>query len=162
MQTEKQKVIFRFVPKALERLFLIDWLIIRPTEIFLASCLQMDNAVEELRFKLFPSIAGQPFTSSTLSKALKRDSRLHLGHSFGIKEYRDLQTNFIRNHPDPRPPPLSSAQENMADSQRGHSSHTAATWYAREEGLPQGFTPSKLIGYERTSNWWNFLTGMSF
>lgn len=119
----------------------------------------MNDAVEELRFKLFPSTMDQPFTSSTLSKGLKRDSRLYLGHSFGIKEYRDIQTTFSRHHPDPRTPPASSNRENLADSQRGHSTHTAVTWYGLEEGLPQGISASKIMGYERVSNWWNHLTG---
>lgn len=153
-------MIFRFVPKTLQRLFFIDWLITRPTEIFLASYLQMHDTVEELRFKLFPSTTDQPFTSSTLSKGLKRDSHLYLGHAFGIKEYRDLQTAFSRHHPDPRPPPQSLVQEHLADAQRGHTSHTANTWYAREKGLPQGVSPSTITSYERASNWWHYITGM--
>ena len=159
-QTEKQKVIFRFVPKALERLFLFEWLVIRPTEIFLASHIGMHDAVEELRFKLFPSTTDQPFTSSTLSKALKRDTRKYLGHSFGIKEYRDFQTTFTRYHPDPHPPPPSATKDSVADSQRGHATATALTHYGTEEGLPQGIPPSKILGYEMASNWWNHITGM--
>jgi hypothetical protein len=157
-QTEKQKVIFRFVPKSLERLFLIEWLIIRPTEIFLASYLKMHEAVEELRFKLFPSTTDQPFTSGTLSKGLKRDTHLYLGHGFGIKEYRDFQVNFSRHHPDPRPRPSNQAE--VADAQRGHSSNTAVTWYGLDETLPQGVAPWKITGFEQASNWWNYITGM--
>lgn len=155
-------MIFRFVPKSLERLFLIEWLIIRPTEIFLASHLQIPDTVDELRFKLFPSTSDHPFTPSTLSKGLKRDSHLYLGHGFGIKEYRDFQTAFSRHHFDPRPPPRSHTQENLTDSQRGHSSHTANTWYALEKSLPQGISPSTITGYERTSNWWHYITGTVF
>lgn len=161
-QTEKQKVIFRFVPKALERLFLFEWLIIRPTEIFLASHMGMHDAVEELRFKLFPSTTNQPFTSSTLSKGLKRDTRIYLGHSFGIKEFRDFQTTFTRYLTDPRPPPPSTGMSNVADSQRGHGSIIALTRYGTEESLPQGISPSTILGFEMGLNWWNYITGTIF
>jgi hypothetical protein len=93
-KTEKWKVIFRFIPKVLERLFLVKWLIMCPTKMFLTSYLQMRAAVEELRFKLFPSTDDRPSTSSTLSKGLKRNTRLYLGHGFGIEEHRDSQTTF--------------------------------------------------------------------
>ena len=66
----------------------MEWLIIQPTEIYLASLLQMHDTVEELWFKCFPLTIDQPFTSSTLSRGLKQNSHLYLSHSVGIKEYQ--------------------------------------------------------------------------
>ena len=156
LQTEKNDVIYRFVPKDLERLYLIEWFIIRPTEIYLATALHLDSAVEELRFKLFPGVY-QPFTSSTLSKGLKRDTKTYLGSAIGIRQYRDIQSNFSSHHVDPNP---EQARGNTADRQQGHTSNTATMWYQRTPALPHGFCVAKMKSFQRNSRWWHHITGM--
>lgn len=150
-------MIYRFVPKDLERLYLIDLLIIRPTEIFLASALHKHAAVEELRFKLFPTVY-QPFTSSTLSSGLKRDTKAHLGSSIGIGKYRDIQSNFLDHHPDPNPGRKGNA---VASYQQGHTPNVDAQWYRRNPDLPQGVGQSPMLAYQRASHWWQHITGNS-
>ena len=138
--------------------YLIEWFLIRPTEIFLAAALGLDSAVEELRFKLFPSV-HQPFTSSTLSDGLKRDTKRYVGSPIGITKYRDIQSNFSTHHPDPLPP---SKGRNTADLQQGHTASMANQWYNRTQEVPHGFTPAILKDFQRASRWWQHITGKSF
>ena len=153
-QSEKKDVIYRFIPKDLERLYLIEWLIIRPTEIFLAAALGLDGAVEELRFKLFPGV-HQPFTSSTLSQGLKRDAKTYVGSAIGISKYRDIQSNFMEYHPNP----LSLAKNDTADRQQGHSSKTASQWYNRSQGIPHGSSVANITEFRNNSHWWQHISG---
>lgn len=154
-QTEKNNVIYRFVPKDLERLYLIDLLIIRPTEIFLASALHMQAAVEDLRFKLFPTV-NQPFIASTLSKGLKRDTKAHLGSPIGIGKYRDIQSNFMDHHPDPNPGHMGN---DIGSLQQGHTASLDTRWYKRSPDLPQGVGKGAMMRYQRASRWWQHITG---
>lgn len=151
-------MIYRFVPKDLERLYLIEWLLIRPTEIYLAAALRLDSAVEELRFKLFPGVY-QPFTSSTLSKGLKRDTGVYIGSGIGISKYRDIQSNFMEYHPDPNPPKMGNDTANL---QQGRTSAIASQWYNRTPSLPHGFNAGKLKRFQRSSRWWQHITGVWF
>ena len=69
-------MIHQVVPKDLERLYLIEWFIIWPTEIFLTVALHLDSTIEEPQFKLFPSVY-HPFTLGTLSKGLKHNTKTY-------------------------------------------------------------------------------------
>lgn len=113
--------------------------------------------MEELQFKLFPGVHHQ-FTSSTLSKALKRDTQAHIGSTIGIRSYRDIQSNFMEYHPDPHPVMIN----NTADLQQGHSSDIASQWYNRSEGMPHGTSVAKLKRFQRNSWWWQHISGMWF
>ena len=138
--------------------YLIEWFLIRPTEIFLAAALGFDSAVEELRFKLFPSV-HQPFTSSTLSDCLKRDTKRYVRSAIGITKYCDIQSNFSTHHPGPLPP---SKGRNTTDLQQGHTASMVNQWYNRTQEVPHGFTLAILKDFQRASRWWQHITGESF
>ena len=59
-------MIHQFVPKDLERLYLIEWFIIWPTEIFLTMTLHLDSAIEEPQFKLIPQCLSPIYTGNSL------------------------------------------------------------------------------------------------
>lgn len=144
------------MPESLEFFFLIEWFIIRPTEIVLAAALKMDQAVEELRFKLYPGVYRK-FESDTFAKILKRDTELYLGQEIGLADYRDIQTVAVRYHNDPDE--YKGMSLGIADLQRGHTSGTADGWYGTSSDLPQGIRMDKMKGFHRASCWWWHITG---
>ena len=83
---------------------------------------------------------------------------LHLGHKIGLADYRDIQSAFISHHKDPEEH-LVPIADNIADLQQGHSSNTALEHYGRVSGKPRGVHPDVVKGFNRTSRWWQHLTG---
>ena len=151
-------MIHQFVPKDLKRLYLIEWFIIWPTEIFLVAALHLDSAMEELQFKLFPSVYHL-FTSGTLSKGLKHNTKMYIGSSIGVSKYCDIQSNFMEHHQDPKPV---GKGNDTANRQQGHTPGNANSWYNRTLAIPHGFTVTGLRCFQRNSRWWQHLTGKSF
>ena len=122
-----------------------------------AEVLGLKSAVEELRFRLYPSVYHS-FDSEELSRSLKRDSTLHLGQSIGIADYRDLQSAFINKHRDPGRLPIFTP-DSAEDLQQGHSSSTAREYYALTPEDPHGTSNDTIKAYRRSSSWWQHITG---
>jgi hypothetical protein len=153
IQTEQRKSIHRFPPKSLYRVTLIEWFVIRPTEIIIASVLGLDSAVQELRFRLYPGVY-RTFTSNDLSDCLKRDTQLYTGQRIGIADFRDIQSTFINQHVDPNALPM-SVPDSAGDLQQGHSGSTAQVHYGKDRNLNM----VQVKGYRRASAWWQHITG---
>lgn len=140
---------------------MIDWFIIRPTEIILAGAVGLKaSTIEALRLQLYPELY-RPFNSDELSRSLKRDSELHIGQRFGLKEYRDLQSGFSSRHRDPNEIPAPK-QDCVADLQQGHSTTTARTHYAISNDKLQGIHEDTIKSFDRASVWWQHITGKQF
>lgn len=131
---------------------------VRPTEIYIASILGFKaDVIEELRFKLFPG-TYHPFNSEELSRCLQRDTQLHLGHSIGIADWRDIQTSFTNAHKDPNELPYLSP-DSINDIQRGHGSELARDHYGLQAGVLRGVFPDTILAFRRCSAWWQHITG---
>jgi hypothetical protein len=160
LQTERYSRIYRFIPKSLYRLCIIDWFVVRPVEIVFANALGKKSAVEELRFRLFPGVY-HPFTSEVFSKGLRNDSSEHVGQTIGLSEFRDLQSNIVDEHRDPEAVQV-KALENVSDLQQGHSTLTAQSFYLLRSDNPSDSTRDAITAYRRASSWWQHVTGIVF
>ena len=79
-----------FCSKTLKRVFLIEWLIIWPTEIYLASFLQMHDTVEELWFKLSLQLLINP---SHLAQSAEDSNRTLTTISVTVWESESIGTS---------------------------------------------------------------------
>lgn len=113
--------------------------------------------MEELRFRLFPEVYD-PFASDVLSKCLKRDTRLHLGHGIGLADYRDIQSALIHEFEDPEALPI-NPQDEAADLQQGHGSTIAKDYYGLRPDKPRGISKGTIKAFRRSSRWWQHITG---
>lgn len=97
-------------------------------------------------------------TSEVISKGIKRDTQLHLGHGIGLSEYRDIQAAFSDEFVDPNGLAIDPADA-VADLQRGHASKTAQAHYLRVPHKLRGFRTQTVKAYHRESKWWQNITG---
>jgi len=147
----------RYPPKSLVKPLAFYLCVIRPTEVYIASILGLESAVEELRYRLFPGVF-HPFTSEQYSRSMKRDTELHLGQRVGLADYRDIQVAFSRAHKDPEGIPF-PATDVVEDLQRGHGSKTSLNNYARRADELRGTRTEAVQSYRRCSMWWHHITG---
>lgn len=126
-------------------------------EIILAGALELEPAVEALRFRLFPGVS-HPFTSDALSKCLKRDSQLHIGQGINLSDFRDLQSNIVDEHKDPEAVGI-NVRENASILQQGHTTAIAETYYNLRPDNPHGVGRDRIKAFLRASGWWQNLTG---
>lgn len=149
----------RFLPKNLYIPILFQWFVVRPVQLYLASLLGLESAVEELRFRLFPGIY-HTFTSEELSRCLKRDTELYLGQRIGIADYREIQVAFADEHRNPDALPIHTSDA-VQDLQRGHTSRTKQANYGLRPDELRDVAKDTRRAYRQCSTWWHHITGKS-
>jgi hypothetical protein len=124
----------------------------------LAHSLHLEDAGDRFLSKLFPGV-NSPVTSEDITTALCRDTSKFLGHSFGIKDWRQAIAAFSAAHRDPDAT-LEMGRTNVDNELRGHSNGVAETNYANNPTDPAGVSFVKLQEQTQAAHWWYSLTGM--
>lgn len=155
VKTEKQKIIYRYPPRALVPYLLREWLIYRPAQMYIARALGLGCADESLKYEVFPGAQGT-LDSDDLSNALQTSTLKHVGYKIGLMNWREIQAHFSRRFLSSSPSEPDSDEDDHWE-QRGHSVTTGYARYARSADRPIGADDLKMLKHMGVSVRWQEL-----
>ena len=118
--------------------------------------LGLEDAQHRLKYLAFPGLY-KPMESQDLSDMLRALTRDHLGYEIGLRDWRQLQTGFVKAFTKHTKAFIEPAHY----AQRGQSARTGNDYYAISIEAAFGVPEHMIETYIETSEFWQDLTGES-
>jgi superfamily II DNA/RNA helicase len=166
-----EKRIARFLPTALTELLLKYLLFVRPVERFFAGMLYDGSDAVSLYGTHLLVSKGRVCNGEFVCNAFKAHSLMEMGIPLGIADYRHVAIAFIDKHVRRQPDETEhsgdgdgngngEAQDDIIDIQAGHSSATAAMYYARSNLDHRWLSRNAMQMFYRCSRKWQSMLSL--
>jgi hypothetical protein len=154
LQTEKQKVMYRFPPDDLAPYLLREWLIYRPLQVLIARATDRDELAHRLRYLVFPGLID-PLESADVSNMLRAATMAHVGYEIGLHDWRAIESALVQHFCD-RADNTYTVPAHY--SQRGHGINIGRNYYGQVPDSPSGALYQVMDLHFDCSRFWQDLT----